>query len=100
MLVTGCGCHDVHNSLTWALAEVPQTPELHKDLFKVFRSARDGFDLVHKKLPEWLQEKLSFDDTPTTLCRYFAFGASSGCHTRLLRFLGSSTVGGTEVVFS
>eukprot|EP00974_Lingulodinium_polyedra_P036323 3483696-Lingulodinium_polyedra.AAC.1 len=76
VVTTGCCCHDVHNSLKWAVSEVVKTPTTLKDIFMIIRSAREGYDLIQKTLPSFLLKNLSFDDSPhdpTQVIRFWSF---------------------------
>ena len=60
----GCACHDVQNSLKWALGstKIPQDKWSLCELHIVVESLRNSFDLLVTRLPQFLLEHLGFSE--------------------------------------
>ena len=63
VVCTGCCCHDVHNSLAWALKPHLVNPEEElKDIFAVIEGLRGGYNQLVQHLPEFLRRHVRFAD--------------------------------------
>ena len=56
---TPCCNHDCHNALKWALAKYVLA-EVAKDMFIVFESLRNAFDLIMERLRGWVSSRATF----------------------------------------
>lgn len=55
---TGCANHDAQNALKWALWELGEEATT-TNLFIVIESLRNGYDLLHSHMPEFIMKHLS-----------------------------------------
>lgn len=59
---TPCGLHDGHNALKWSMHAYFNDPQLLKDIYIIFRSLRESFDLICQHLCPWLVRVVKFVD--------------------------------------
>ena len=58
-VTTPCCNHDCHNALKWALAK-HVLAEVAKDMFIVFESLRNAYDLLMERLRGWVSSRATF----------------------------------------
>ena len=56
----GCSLHDAHNALKWGLCFEALGPDVLKNVWVVFASLRNSFDLILQHLPQWLPVVVSW----------------------------------------
>ena len=56
----GCSLHDTHNSLKWGLNFEALGPDVLQNVWIVFASLRNSFDLILQHLPQWLPVVVSW----------------------------------------
>ena len=64
----GCSLHDAHNSLKWGMSFERLGPDVMKNVWVVFASLRNSFDLILLHLPQWLVVHVAWtprDQLPT-----------------------------------
>ena len=78
---TGCSVHDAHNALKWGMHQAFEDGELMKDIHIVIESLRNGYDLLHGHLAQWLLEAIKFVEDPTPaedlVCLWTALGVGA-----------------------
>ena len=57
---TPCALHDGHNALKWALHMYFKDPQLLKDIYIIFRSLRESYDLIVDHVHPWLLKIVTF----------------------------------------
>ena len=58
----GCGIHDMHGGLKWAVMEYIGDKNLMKDAWVVLQSLRQGGAQVYRVLREWVADVLKYED--------------------------------------
>ena len=82
-LGTACCCHDVHNSLKWALAPYGSPQDLH-DLRIVVESLRNSFSLLTRKLPSFMVKYVAFRVTEADTEAVRLFWSNMGVEPNML----------------
>jgi hypothetical protein len=83
----GCRCHDIQNSLKWALASTGIPQDL-KDLHVVVESLRNSFSLLLQYLPAFLESSLAFRHSSVSTDVVEAFWRDLGVDADMVELFG------------
>ena len=74
---TPCCNHDCHNALKWSLSKYVLA-EVAKDMFIVFESLRNAFDLLMERLHGWVSSRATFVAREGSVDEFYQFWVALG----------------------
>ncbi len=74
---TPCCNHDCHNALKWSLSRYVLA-EVAKDMFIVFESLRNAFDLLMERLHGWVSSRATFTTREGSVDEFYQFWVALG----------------------